>query len=80
MFLKSSASYNFPPLYICIEEIPPEVLLFCKRLHVFVTSFKHQNDVTPSNATTDVIFQWQMTSAGARFQDLDFVVSCNTIF
>ena len=27
-----------------------------KRLHVFVTSFKHKNDVTPSNALNDVIF------------------------
>ena len=34
-----------------------------------------QNDVTPSYAMTDVILQWQLTSAGARFQNCDFVVS-----
>ena len=45
-----------------------------------VTFFKHQNDVTPSMATIDVIFQWQLTSAGARFQNCDFIVSYNTIF
>ena len=30
--------------------------MFRKRLHVFVTSFKRQNDVTPSNAITDATF------------------------
>ena len=39
-----------------------------------------KNHVTHSNAITDVIFQWQLTSAGARFQNCDFVVSYNTIF
>ena len=29
---------------------------------------------------TDAIFQWQLASAGARFQDCDFVVSYITIF
>ena len=32
---------------------------FC--LHVFVTSFKRQNDVTPSTVMTDVIFSVTMT-------------------
>ena len=40
----------------CTEEIPPKAGLFRKHLHVFVTSFKRQNDVTPSNAINDVTF------------------------
>ena len=40
----------------CTEEIPPKAGLFRKRLHVFVTSFKRQNDATPSDAITDVTF------------------------
>ena len=41
--------------------------LFRIRLHVFGMSFKRQNDVTPSNAMTNVILQWQSTSASALF-------------
>ena len=37
------------------------------RLHVFVTSFKYENDVTPSYSMTDIILQLQMTSACACF-------------
>ena len=37
------------------------------RLRVFVSSFKRKNDVTPSNAMNDVIFQQQMTSASTHF-------------
>ena len=40
----------------CTEEIPPKAGLFCNRLHVFVTSFKCQKDITPSNAITDFTF------------------------
>ena len=40
----------------CTEEIPPNVGLFRERLHAFLTCFKRQSDVTPSNAMTDVIF------------------------
>ena len=52
-------------------------------LHVFVSSFKRQNDVTPSNAMTDAILQWDLTTASARIPDAlktDFVVSYNMIF
>ena len=46
---------------------PAIVGQFRIHLHVFDTSFKRQNDVTPSNAITDIILQWQMTSASACF-------------
>ena len=36
-------------------------------LHVFATSLKRQNNVRRSNAITDVILQWQLTSASVRF-------------
>ena len=36
-------------------------------IRVFVTSFNRKNDVTPSNAMNDVIFQPQMTSTGTHF-------------
>ena len=64
--LKSSASSTFPPLRL---RNPAIVGLFhiLVHLHVFVTSFKRQNDVTPSNAMTDVILQWKFTSASMRF-------------
>ena len=62
--LKSSASSIFPPLHL----INPAIVgLFHIHLHVFVTSFKRQNNVTPSNAMTDVILQWKFTSASMRF-------------
>ena len=41
--------------------------LFFICLHVFVTSFKRQNNVTTSNAMTYVILQGQLTSASACF-------------
>ena len=74
--LKSLASSN----HHCTEENPPQVWLLHKCLHVFVTSFKCRKDVTLSNPITTVIFQWQLTSAGAHFQNCDFVVSYNMIF
>ena len=46
----------YPTFRHCAEEIPPNVGLYRKRSHAFLTSFKRQNDVTPSNAMTDVIF------------------------
>ena len=36
-------------------------------IHVFVQSFKCQNDVTLSNVMTDFILQWQVTSASMCF-------------
>ena len=41
---------------IALEKIPPKAGLFRQGLHVFVTPFKRQNDVTPSNAISDVMF------------------------
>ena len=46
----------------CTEELPPILRLRRIRLHVIVTSFKRKNDVTPSNTTNDVIFQWRQLS------------------
>ena len=43
--------------------------MFHKGLHVFVMSFKCQNDITTSNAMFDVIFQRQLTSVGERFEN-----------
>ena len=43
------------------------VELFRIHLHVFVTSFKHRNDIAPSNIMTDVILQWHLTSASVQF-------------
>ena len=45
-----------PTFRHCTEEIPPILRLRHIRLHVIVTSFKRKNDVTPSNAMSDVIF------------------------
>ena len=59
--------YILPTFCHCTEEIPPIVGLCCIRLNVFVTSFQHKNDVTASNAMTDVILQYQMTSASEHF-------------
>ena len=46
-------SLRFP----CTEELLPILRSRRMRLHVFVTSFKRKNDVIPSNALHDVIFQ-----------------------
>ena len=46
-----------PTFRHCTEEPPPIFRLRRIRLHVIVTSFKRKNDVTPSNAVNDVIFQ-----------------------
>ena len=46
----------------CTEELPPILRLRRIRLHVIVTSFKRKNDVTPSYAVNDVIFQWRQLS------------------
>ena len=62
--LKSSASSKFWPLH---WRNPAIVGLFCIHLHVFVTFFKSQNDVTLSNTMTYLILQWQLTSASVRF-------------
>ena len=51
-----------PTFRHCTEELPPILRLRRIRLHVIVTSFKRKNDVTPSNATNDVIFQWRQLS------------------
>ena len=44
-----------PTFRHCTEELRPILRLRRIRLHVFVTTFKLKNDVTPSNATSDVI-------------------------
>ena len=44
------------------EELPPILRLRRTRLHVIETSFKRKNDVTPSTAVNDVIFQWRQIS------------------
>ena len=46
-----------PTLHHCTEELPPILRLRPIRLHVIVTSYKRKNDVTPSIAMNDVIFQ-----------------------
>ena len=51
-----------PTFRHCTEELPPILRLRRIRLHVIVTSFKRKNDVTPSNAINDVIFQWRQLS------------------
>ena len=51
-----------PTFRHCTGELPPIFRLRCIRLHVIVTSFKRKNDVTPSNAMNDVIFQWRQLS------------------
>ena len=51
-----------------------------KRFHVFVASFKRRNDVTRSNAMTDVIFSVVIGVSRSCFQKCDFVVSYNKIF
>ena len=51
-----------PTFRHCTEELPPIFRLRRIRLHVIVTSFKRKNDVTPSNAMNDVIFQWRQLS------------------
>ena len=48
------------------------------RLHEYVTSFKRKNDVTPPNATIDVILQYQLTSASVRFPRAFKTVDYNT--
>ena len=48
-------------------------------LLAFFHSSLKKHDVTPSITMTDIIFQWQLTSAGAHCQNCDFVVSFNTI-
>ena len=52
----------FPTFRHCIEELPSILRLRRIRLHVIVTSFKRKNDVTPSNAMNDVIFEWRQLS------------------
>ena len=51
-----------PTFRHCTEELPPILRLRRIRLHAIVTSFKRKNDVTPSNAMNDVIFQWRQLS------------------
>ena len=51
-----------PTFRHCTEELPPILRLRRIRWHVIVTSFKRKNDVTPSNAMNDVIFQWRQLS------------------
>ena len=51
-----------PTFCHCTEELPPILRLRHIRLHVIVTSLKRKNDVTPSNAMNDVIFQWRQLS------------------
>ena len=56
-------SLQFLPTFRhCTEELPPILRLRRISLHVIVTSFKRKNDVTPSNAMNDVIFQWRQLS------------------
>ena len=56
-----------PTFRHCTTEFPPIGGLCRIRLHVFVTSFKRNNDVPLSIAMTNVILQQQMTSASAHF-------------
>ena len=51
-----------PTFRHCTEELPPILRLSRILLHVIVTSFKHKNNVTLSNAMNDVIFQWRQLS------------------
>ena len=51
-----------PTFCHCTEELPPILRLRRIRLHVIITSFKRKNDVTPSSAMNDVIFQWRQLS------------------
>ena len=51
-----------PTLCNCTEELLPKLRIRCIRLHIIVSSFKRKNDVTPSNAVNDVIFQWRQLS------------------
>ena len=51
-----------PTFRHCTEELPPILRLRRIHSHVIVTSFKRKNDVSPSNAMNDVIFQWRRLS------------------
>ena len=51
-----------PTFHHCTEELPPILWLRRICLPVSATSFKRKNDVTPSNAINDVIFQWRQLS------------------
>ena len=51
-----------PTFRHCTKELTPILGLRPIRLQVIVTSFKHKNNVTPSNAMDDVIFQWRQLS------------------
>ena len=51
-----------PTFRHCTEELPPIHRLRRISLHKIVPSFKRKNDVTPSNAMNDVIFQWRQLS------------------
>ena len=51
-----------PTFRHCTEELLPILRLHRIRLHVIVTSFKRKNDVTPSNAMNEGIFQWRQLS------------------
>ena len=51
-----------PTFRHCTEELPP-ILRLCRiRLHVIITYLNRKNGVTPSNAMSDVIFQWRQLS------------------
>ena len=56
-----------PTFHHCTEEILALVGLCRIPLHEYVSSFKRKNDVTPSNNTTDVILQLQLSSASVHF-------------
>ena len=56
-----------PTFRNCTEKIPPLVGLCRIRLHEYLAPFKRKNDVTPSYTKTDVILQYQLTSASVRF-------------
>ena len=51
-----------PTFCHCTEELQPILRLRPIRLRAIVTSSKRKNDVTPSNAMSDVIFQWRQLS------------------
>ena len=67
-----------PTFRHCTEELPPILRLRRIRLHVIVnvTSFNLKNDVTPSNAMNDVIFQWRQLSTLELWIIVRYITVC----
>ena len=73
-----------PTFRHCTEELPPTLRLRHIILHVFVTSFKRRNNVTPSNAMNDVIFPLtndvSYLTLSQRFQSCESLFDISHIF